>query len=130
MKFVVIIADLYLSVSSRFSSWTPSFEQIVYFEDNPKIGEKIINECDLIFTLDFNDLNRIGDLGNIINKASSNIVMIDHHQNPKNYADLIFSHPDIGSTCNCPREKRSVVISRTVVRTSKTVLRLYVPIAS
>jgi phosphoesterase RecJ-like protein len=25
--------------------------------------------------------------------------MIDHHQNPKNYADLIFSHPDIGSTC-------------------------------
>ena len=82
-----------------FYSWTPSFEQIVYFEDNPKIGEKIINECDLIFTLDFNDLNRIGDLGNIITKASSNIVMIDHHQNPKNYADLIFSHPDIGSTC-------------------------------
>ena len=41
-----------------FYSWTPSFEQIVYFENNPKIGEKIINECDLIFTLDFNDLNR------------------------------------------------------------------------
>jgi phosphoesterase RecJ-like protein len=25
--------------------------------------------------------------------------MIDHHRNPKNYADLMFSEPEIGSTC-------------------------------
>ena len=25
--------------------------------------------------------------------------MIDHHQNPKNYAELTFSFPEIGSTC-------------------------------
>ena len=25
--------------------------------------------------------------------------MIDHHQNPKNYTDIVFSEPSIGSTC-------------------------------
>ena len=82
-----------------FLKWSPGFEEIIYYEFDEEKCSKIINNSDLIFTLDFNDLNRIGELGNLVKSSSSKIIMIDHHQNPNDYADLIFSKPDIGSTC-------------------------------
>ena len=82
-----------------FLNWTPGYNNIIYFDsDEEKCRESLLNS-DLIFTLDFNDLNRIGELNEFVKKSGSKIVMIDHHQNPKDYADLVFSEPETGSTC-------------------------------
>ena len=82
-----------------FYNWIPYFKEIKYFEDKPNECSEIIKDCDLIFTLDFNDLSRIGELSTSVNQSNAEIIMIDHHQNPKNYAELTFSFPEIGSTC-------------------------------
>ena len=83
----------------HFLNWTPSFDDILYFDSDPEGCQNKIEFSDLIFTLDFNDLNRIGELGGIIKSSDSKKIMIDHHRNPKDYADLMFSEPEIGSTC-------------------------------
>lgn len=87
------------NMAPNFYSWTPSYNEIIYFDEKPENCIEILNQSDLIFTLDFNDLKRIGDLGNELEKTNSKIVMIDHHQNPTNYATLNFSFPNVGSTC-------------------------------
>jgi len=82
-----------------FLNWTPGFDKITYYDTEKERCKKLISNSDLIFTLDFNDLSRIGELKEVLNQSNSKTVMIDHHQNPKDYADLIFSNSEIGSTC-------------------------------
>ena len=83
----------------NFLKWLPGEKFIVKFSENEKLAKNKINESSLIFVLDFNDLNRIGDLKNIIKNSKSKIVMIDHHKNPRKFADLEFSYSEISSTC-------------------------------
>ena len=82
-----------------FLKWVPGFNEIVYYDNNEDLSRTEIENADLIFTLDFNNLSRIGELEKIVIISNATIVMIDHHQNPENYADLIFSDPEISSTC-------------------------------
>ena len=82
-----------------FLRWTPGYNKIIYFDNDKEMCGSKIQNADIIFTLDFNDLNRIGEMGELVNSSKSSIVMIDHHQNPKNYTDIVFSEPSIGSTC-------------------------------
>ena len=82
-----------------FLKWTAGFDQIIYFDNDKKVCLSKIQNADIIFTLDFNDLNRIGEMKDLISSSNAKIVMIDHHQNPRDYTDIVFSEPSIGSTC-------------------------------
>jgi phosphoesterase RecJ-like protein len=82
-----------------FLHWMPGHEGVVIYENAEKEGNKLIAEADFIFTLDFNTLKRIDDLGNRVAKSKAKKIMIDHHQEPDDYADVMFSEPSIGSTC-------------------------------
>jgi len=82
-----------------FLKWTPGFNKIIYYDKDKNLCLNKIKNADIIFTLDFNDLSRIGEMDDPVNSSKASIVMIDHHQNPKNYADVVFSDPNIGSTC-------------------------------
>ncbi len=82
-----------------FLHWMPGHEDVIIYENAQKKGNKLIAEADFIFTLDFNTLKRIDDMGDRVTKSKAKKIMIDHHQEPDNYADLIFSEPTIGSTC-------------------------------
>ena len=82
-----------------FLKWAPGFNKIIFYDKDKDLCLKKIKNADIIFTLDFNDLSRIGEMENLVNSSKANIIMIDHHQNPKNYADIVFSNPNIGSTC-------------------------------
>jgi len=55
--------------------------------------------ADLIFCLDFNDLKRIDRSAPLVMAASAPIVMIDHHLNPVMEPALMFSRPELSSTC-------------------------------
>ena len=83
----------------EFLKWLPGEKSILKFSKNEKISKNILKESSLIFVLDFNDLKRVGDLNNLIESSKSIKVMIDHHENPENFADLNFSFPEISSTC-------------------------------
>ena len=49
--------------------------------------------------LDFNSFDRIEKIKHPIQKSNSKKVIIDHHVDPKNIYDLIYSNTNYGSTC-------------------------------
>ena len=53
----------------------------------------------LIFCLDFNSLDRIDKMGEIINQMRVEIIMIDHHLDPEPFADYVLSDTTASSTC-------------------------------
>lgn len=81
-----------------FLKWMPGAGDIVIYENTPEEGEKIIEKAELIFTLDFNDLTRAGALGDLLQKSRADFIMIDHHQQPMDYAVVKYSDSSMSST--------------------------------
>jgi len=82
-----------------FLDWMPGSETVRIFEKDKKNCTKILEEAELIFTLDFNALHRVGEMENVLNKLKAPFIMIDHHQSPDNYATYTYSDTTFGSTC-------------------------------
>jgi len=83
----------------NFLAWLPGSETVLIYENDKENGTKILNEAELVFTLDFNALHRTGEMEQVLNKLSVPMIMIDHHQKPDNYATVTYSDTSIGSTC-------------------------------
>ena len=82
-----------------FLHWLPGHDSVLIYENNQKVADKLIAAADMVFTLDFNTLKRIDQMGVRVSESSAKKIMIDHHQEPDDYADIMFSNPAIGSTC-------------------------------
>ena len=82
-----------------FLKWMPGQEEIINFSNEEKRSKILIESADLIFTLDFNNLSRIDELEPIVKKSKAIKIMIDHHENPANFAQISYSDSSIGSTC-------------------------------
>jgi phosphoesterase RecJ-like protein len=83
-----------------FLHWMPSQEEIVIFEKNIDAATKILNEAEIVFTLDFNAFHRAGEKTlSVLEKISPIFVMIDHHQSPDDYATYMYSDTAKSSTC-------------------------------
>ena len=80
-------------------NFLPGSENILNYERDKEKCENILNKGDVIFTLDFNSLGRARNLSSLISKSSATTIMIDHHENPDNYADITISNSKISSTC-------------------------------
>ncbi len=82
-----------------FLAWIPGSETVQLYEKDKKNCTKILEEAELIFTLDFNALHRVGEMEKVLEKLAVPFVMIDHHQSPDNYAAVTYSDTAFGSTC-------------------------------
>ncbi|RTY85492.1 DHH family phosphoesterase [Flavobacterium sp. RSP15] len=82
-----------------FLAWMPGSETIKIFEKDKQNCTKILEEADLIFTLDFNALHRTGDMEQVLCQLKVPFIMIDHHQKPDDYAAITYSDTAFGSTC-------------------------------
>ena len=80
-------------------NFLPGSENILNYEIDKEKCENIFNKADVIFTLDFNSLSRARNLSSLISKSSATTIMIDHHENPDNYADITISNSKMSSTC-------------------------------
>ena len=74
------------------------YNVIKIFDEDEKYAQKII-DAELIFTLDFNNLVRIANMKEHVEKSNAQIIMIDHHEEPSDYADFMYSEPNMSSTC-------------------------------
>jgi phosphoesterase RecJ-like protein len=83
----------------EFLKWLPSTDTIFNFEKQNQQAVKAIEQADVIFTLDFNSLSRVGDVQSCLEKSTAQFVMIDHHQQPDDYAFITYSDTTMGSTC-------------------------------
>lgn len=83
-----------------FLAWLPETYKVVIFEREYDKALPILQNSDLIFTLDFNAIHRTGDaMQKVLETLSNPMIMIDHHQLPDNYAKYTFSDISYGSTC-------------------------------
>ena len=83
----------------KFLKWIPGEESILKFDSREDEAIKKIKTAELIFTLDFNALNRVADMKPVLEEASATFVMIDHHQQPEDYAAYMYSDTSMSSTC-------------------------------
>jgi phosphoesterase RecJ-like protein len=82
-----------------FLKWMPGSESVEIFDHNKAKALDILKEADLIFTLDFNTLDRCGSMEEYLGAFKGIFVMIDHHQSPGTYARFTFSDTGMSSTC-------------------------------
>lgn len=82
-----------------FLKWLPGVEEVIIHEREREKSTELINTSDLVFTLDFNSLDRVGgELQTVLENSSAKFVMIDHHQQPANYAVATYSDVKMSST--------------------------------
>lgn len=81
-----------------FLKWMPGDEHVVIFEDKKDESKKIVDAAEIIFCLDFNKLNRIDDLGKLIQNSSAPKILIDHHLEADEFARYSFLNVKATST--------------------------------
>lgn len=82
-----------------FLKWMPGETEIIKFDTQKEEAQKYIEDANVIFTLDFNDLSRIGEMSTVVAKSEATFIMIDHHQQPADYAKFTYSDTRMSSTC-------------------------------
>lgn len=82
-----------------FLKWMPEESSILKYENDKASCDTLIEHAEVIFTLDFNSLGRIGDMESVVATAKGIKVMIDHHQQPDDYAAYTYSDVSMSSTC-------------------------------
>ena len=82
-----------------FLKWLPGDETVLKYDFETDLCNTLVEEADLIFTLDFNALHRVGHMGDKIGESQAIKIMIDHHQQPDDYAKYVFSDVTMSSTC-------------------------------
>lgn len=82
-----------------FLKWMNGASDILVYADNRAEVEKIVLNSDVIFTLDFNALHRIGnDFGTLVADSKACKILIDHHLDPAGFPDITISYPQMAST--------------------------------
>ena len=88
-----------------FLKWLPAVDGILCYDTDKTECEKVLQDSDFIFTLDFNHLDRTGSgLGNFLKNLDSRFIMIDHHQEPADYASFMLVDTQVASTCELVHE--------------------------
>lgn len=82
-----------------FLKWVPGQETILKYDLQTELSNKAIEEADVIFTLDFNTFHRTGQMAPILETSKALKILIDHHQEPDNYATYVYSDVSMSSTC-------------------------------
>ncbi len=82
-----------------FLAWLPAADSVLVYENDKVNCTKILQESELVFTLDFNALHRTGEMENVLKKLTVPMIMVDHHQLPDSYATYTYSDTAFGSTC-------------------------------
>ena len=82
----------------EFLKWIPGENTILKYDADTKKANDLVENADLIFTLDINTLHRTGNMESILTNSNAIKVMIDHHQQPDDYAKYMYSDAKMCST--------------------------------
>ncbi|MFN4147574.1 MAG: DHH family phosphoesterase [Runella sp.] len=88
-------------------SWMPQFDEVLTYDTNAATKEKghqLLAEAEVICCLDFNALHRIKELGVLVPNAKATKILIDHHIEPEDFADIVFSDTSKAATAQYVQE--------------------------
>lgn len=83
----------------RSLAFLPGFKEVVVYTRYEPWCERLVHDADLIICCDFNTPSRQDNLAPLIQSAPCRKIMIDHHQEPVRFTDLMLSYSDMSSTC-------------------------------
>ncbi len=78
-----------------FMKWLPGVDEIKIYKKNNT--NKLINEADIVFFVDFNDVSRTEDAAEDLKNTEAVKIMLDHHPQPSAECDYIFSDTEMSS---------------------------------
>ena len=79
--------------------WMEKASDILIYDDTPEEIDRFLELTDIVFSVDYNSLQRIDSLGKAIEAKTSYKIMIDHHLYPDGFADQALSKTSASSTC-------------------------------
>lgn len=82
----------------EFLAWAPGQENVLIYKERIEECKKLIREANIIFCLDFNNLDRLNDAGSLVLQSDAVKILIDHHLNPSAHFDLKISISRTSST--------------------------------
>ena len=81
-----------------FLKWMHGQQEVIIYDYKPEQALALIEEAEIIFSMDYSSLDRIGALGDYVRKAAAVKVVIDHHRNPEDFADYVEWNIEAGAT--------------------------------
>jgi len=93
-KVSVISPDAY----PEFLNWMEGNKQVIDFSKKASAALTAVRSAEMIVCLDFNSLKRINDLGVAVTKSKALKLMIDHHPQPEDFADISLHSVKASST--------------------------------
>jgi phosphoesterase RecJ-like protein len=66
-----------------FLKWMPGCNEVIDFESNKVVAEKILSNIDLLFCLDYNNFSRTRYMEQLLINLSCKKILIDHHREPQ-----------------------------------------------
>ncbi|MCE3297221.1 MAG: phosphoesterase RecJ domain protein [Crocinitomicaceae bacterium] len=84
----------------KYLQWLEGADQILNVEEHAEQIREKFAAADLIFSLDYNHPSRLGEhMEELLNASGAFKIMIDHHLDPADFAQLRISDTSICSTC-------------------------------
>lgn len=91
----VVVPDM----PPRSLRFMPDFNEIAVYTRHDPYCTRLVEESELIICCDFNKPSRQDHLAPLIQGAKAQKVLIDHHEEPDMECKVIFSYPEMSSTC-------------------------------
>ena len=85
------------SEPSDYLNFLPSQEDIAVFNEQEELVTSLINDADIIFCIDFNEVGRVERAKDVLMNAKAVKILLDHHPQPDDKADFIFSDTSVSS---------------------------------
>ncbi|MDR9398070.1 MAG: bifunctional oligoribonuclease/PAP phosphatase NrnA [Salibacter sp.] len=82
----------------NFLNWLPGSDEIMVYTEQEEEAKSALKRAEYIFSLDYNNLNRTGDLTDILVDSDACFIMVDHHQEPDEFAEFVLSKTSASST--------------------------------
>ncbi len=79
-------------------AWLPLADEIIIFDLLPERAKELIQVASVICCLDFNSLDRIDKMGELVRGSTARKIMIDHHIDPEPFCDYVISVPGASAT--------------------------------
>jgi bifunctional oligoribonuclease and PAP phosphatase NrnA len=96
----------------EFLKWMDGADQIKIFVRNRKKYIKLIDEANLIIMIDFNQSSRLGESEKYVIASTAVKVIIDHHREPHDIANLLISDVSRCSTAELVHEMVTILNGR------------------
>tara|TARA_R110002050_G_scaffold51235_3_gene117931 strand:- start:1609 stop:2637 length:1029 start_codon:yes stop_codon:yes gene_type:complete len=79
--------------------WMTLADSVQFYNQNPAAADAQIAAADIIIHLDYNSLKRSGAMESALSKTKAKKIVIDHHQQPDDFAEVLISDTSMSSTC-------------------------------